>query len=96
MAYKVRFISEANADILESVAYYDAQPASTLSDRFISDIDAAVEKLTVHPKRYSYYQNTKLRSCALENFPFVLLYEIAGDEVVVYSVRHTSRDSFTA
>ncbi|MBL7731821.1 MAG: hypothetical protein JNM88_11640 [Chitinophagaceae bacterium] len=48
-------------------------------------------RLTQHP---SYFGKVKknFRQAALKRFPFVVVYEIIGYEVIVYAVFHTSRN----
>ncbi len=94
MAYKVILKEEVRMDVAETVFHYDGEPTPSLSEQFLAEMDEAIERIAQHPERYSYYQNTGLRFCRLKTMRFALLYEIEGDDVIIYSVHHTSRRPF--
>ncbi|MCC6939778.1 MAG: type II toxin-antitoxin system RelE/ParE family toxin [Flavobacteriales bacterium] len=68
-------------------ATYDGLKAG-LGDRFIAAFDACLESLERGPK----YQKRKeeYRHTLISRFPFRVVFEVEGNTVYVYQVRHTS------
>ncbi len=86
---KVRFLSPAEDEILESVAFYFAEsPRATAA--FLDEIERAVEAIGRSPYMYSIYSD-EVRVKQLERFPFSIFYRIDNEEAVIQSVAHTSR-----
>ena len=91
MAYKLSISSEAFTDIDHAYFFYeDQQPR--LGERFLFSIEQAYEKLTETPQHYGYINNKKdLRDVRIKNFPFVIIYQIVQDSVLVLRVFNSSR-----
>ena len=94
MAYKVIYQPNAKEDILATLEFYDKRK-SGLSDASLDALYEAEDKLAISPQLFGFIdEEPLLRFTKLNKFQFILIFEIVGETVYVYSVRHTSRDSF--
>jgi plasmid stabilization system protein ParE len=91
MAYQLLFTQRANEDIATAILYYDTiNPA--LAERFIGTLDHTFHKLAIHPQYYSLVsteQPDNVRDVKLSIFPYVVVFEIRKDTVLVIKVRNT-------
>ena len=62
-----------------------------LGDSFISVLESAFLKISSHPEYYGIVIK-KYRQIKIAHFPYVIIYEIIQDSVVVYAVFHTSKN----
>lgn len=86
---KVRFLSPAEDEILESVAFYFAEsPRATAA--FLAEIERATEAIGHSPYLYPIYAD-EVRVRQLDRFPFSIFYRIDNGEAVIQSVAHNSR-----
>ncbi len=80
---------EAAAEISDAFDYYEEQQFG-LGEYFLGTLYSRFETLLTNP-----LTNPKIhdeyRQAVVSKFPFVIIYEIENDAVVVYSVFHTSR-----
>jgi len=81
-------------DTLIAYDYYErCQP--DLGERFLEAVLARYDDLIAHPQYYGYINEDPLqvlRDVKLNSFPFVVVFEIREEEVVVYAVHNTYRD----
>lgn len=76
MNYKIIISTEAEKDTNEAYCYYEKEK-SGLGDRFTY---------------YSFVGEEKtIRALKLKVFPYKIIYEIAGEELYVFAVHHTSK-----
>lgn len=57
---------------------------------FVQELELAFENLCRHPEYYASV-NDILRRIKINRFPFLVVYEIEKDKVIVVGIRHTSR-----
>jgi plasmid stabilization system protein ParE len=76
---------------LTSAAQYYEQQSDGLGYRFIDEVEKAYDKLKKNPQHYSFISNRlkRFRDVGLNNFPYVMVYEIAGNEVLIHSIFDT-------
>jgi plasmid stabilization system protein ParE len=85
----VIFGSEASAEFLASVKYYeDCQP--NLGRRFRLAVDSAIEKIAETPFCYRVL-HAPFRRYLLQKFPFSIIYSIEPDHIRILAVAHTKR-----
>ncbi len=70
--------------------WYEEQQTG-LGDLFMSELDSCYDKIEVWPISYNIIRKD-FRQIVLKRFPFVIVYKIVQERVVVYSVFHTSRN----
>jgi len=89
MAYKLIVQVEAIVDIQEAFEWYEQQK-DNLGFELIDEIEACYDKIVTHPERYSFI-NPLYRRIKTDRFPFVIIFEIEDDLIIVNSVRHAKR-----
>ena len=91
MIYNIILSEEARHDEIESYQYYETQRPG-LGEEFLLILEDCYAALRKHPHLFSFIDaHQELRDVKLKRFPFVVIYEISGADVYVYSVHHTSR-----
>jgi len=86
----VRLLSPANIELDEAVRYYDAELPG-LGFRFFQEVDAAITRIRLFPEGWSKI-GERTRRCLLKGFPYVVLYVVERDEIVVTAVAHLHRN----
>lgn len=92
MAYNVIILPTAELDTIEALIFYDTQQPG-LGERFLNSIEESYKKLSESPQYYSYINSKKdLRDVKIKDFPFVIIYQIAEDRVLILRVFNTNRN----
>ncbi|CAN5224694.1 type II toxin-antitoxin system RelE/ParE family toxin [soil metagenome] len=84
---------EASIEIQDAFDYYEEQQVG-LGAYFIKTLYNRLESICKRPASCPLIYNS-YRQAVVSKFPFVVVYEIENNTVVVYSVFHTSRDPDT-
>ena len=87
--YKLIIKPRAIEMALEAFKWYEEQKAG-LGDFFLSEVEICYDKIEEQPLLYAKIKKD-FRQINLRTFPYVIVFEILKDEVVVYTVFHTSR-----
>lgn len=91
MVYEVVVKIEAAHDVLDAYIYYESKLLG-LGERFLSSIVLIYEKLAANPQYYSFISADReqgFRDVKVKGFPFVVLFQIIGSDVVVFAVHNT-------
>jgi hypothetical protein len=91
MSFSVIVKQEAHQDTLDAYNYYE-EKLTGLGDRFLDALQQRYKELSVNPTFFSYIDEDSLkilRDVKLEKFPFVVVYEIIKNQVLVYAVHNT-------
>jgi ParE toxin of type II toxin-antitoxin system, parDE len=91
MSFTVIVKQEAHQDTLDAYSYYEEKLAG-LGERFLDALQQRYTELSANPTFYSYIDEDPMkvfRDVKLEKFPFVIVYEIIENQVVVYAVHNT-------
>ena len=86
---KSRFHEAADAELTESVLYYDGK-ASGLGDRFLSEVKAATAYIEDYPE-IAPAIDYGVRAKVLVRFPYSLMYVAAADELFIVAVAHQNK-----
>ena len=86
----VRFHPEAETEMIEAAAYYEAQQPH-LGRRFLASVQDAVNRISVNPRLYPIVE-LDVRRCLTKTFPFGVLFRERPGKVVVMAVMHLHRD----
>ena len=70
--------------------WYEEQQAG-LGDRFLFELEHCYDKLEARPASYAKI-NKNFRQIILRTCPYVVVFEIIKEDVVIYAVFHTSRN----
>lgn len=90
MLFTVIVKQEAHQDALDAYNYYEEKRAG-LGERFLEALQHRYQQLAKQPTHFSYIDEDPLkvlRDVRLEKFPYLVVYEIVGTEVVVYAVHN--------
>ena len=88
---RVRYTSPAAADlayILEYIATASPQGAQRVQRR----IQHVVELLLTHPNIGARTAAPSIRRLTTTPYPFLIFYEVSGEEIIVHAIRHSARD----
>jgi len=95
VAYKLIIKEEAAADALTAFLYYEGK-SSGLGEKFIIALQERFRQLSVNPQHYSFIdKRKKLRDVKLNGFPYVVIYDIDEENVVVYLVHNSYKKART-
>jgi plasmid stabilization system protein ParE len=86
----VRFHSDAESEMIEAAAYYEAQQ-SDLGRRFLASVQDAVNRIVLNPRLYPAVE-LDVRRCLTKTFPFGVLFREYPDQVVIMAVMHLHRE----
>ncbi len=89
MAYVLLIQQEALLEIQEAFDWYEDQK-NGLGHELLDEIEVCYTKISAHPERYGYI-NQDYRRIKTNRFPYILVFEIDGNNIVVNSVRHIKR-----
>lgn len=89
MSFVVKRLPEAEADVLESAAWYDEQQPG-LGDRFLDELDEAVASLSRDAMAFR-VRFRDVRRVNLSTFPYGVFYRVNGEVVEVLAVLHGAR-----
>jgi plasmid stabilization system protein ParE len=86
---KVRFLTPAQRELDDAVAWYDEQAAG-LGLEFLDELDRAVRRVLDFPLSFPEIERS-IRRCRLARFPYGLIYGVDGETIVVLAVAHLHR-----
>lgn len=89
MSYNISIQSDAIEEIKDAFEWYEDQREG-LGYELLDEIETCYSKLTISPERYSYI-NPSYRRIKTNRFPYILIYEIEDDQIIINSVRHVKR-----
>ncbi len=90
MFYELEIKAEANFEIIQSYLYYESKILG-LGDKFQHQLEEYFERITKFPFHYE-VKRKPYREAFIKKFPFVIIYEVIDNKVVVYSVFNTNRN----
>ncbi len=91
MAYHLIITSVAEQNVADACVYYETQHEG-LSERFLDELQMAFDKIVAHPLYYSFISpDHHFRDIKIIKFPFVVIYEIVENAVIVIAVFNTHR-----
>tara|TARA_B100000949_G_C14216865_1_gene422745 strand:+ start:324 stop:611 length:288 start_codon:yes stop_codon:yes gene_type:complete len=90
MSFNLRLKQEAKEDIINAYEYYESLQLN-LGIKFIEHLENLLEYIQKNPlhfpiKRQPYHQ------AILKKFPFIIIYEVENEFIVVYAVFNTWQD----
>ena len=91
MPFRVIVTKEAHHDSLDAYLFYEEKQTG-LGERFLTMLQLCYQSLSEYPEHYGYINEDPLnilRDVKLEKFPYVVVFEITGTEVIVYAVHNT-------
>ena len=89
MSFSLEVQSEAIIDIQNAFEWYEMRREG-LGFEFIEEVENGFGKICQQPQFYTSI-SPDFRRFKIERFPYLIVYEIEDDTVIVNSVRHGSR-----
>ena len=90
MKYNVIFDDTALIEMQDAYNYYEEQQQG-LGEPFKSELEKTIEYLQKNPKHFKRIKG-EIRQALIHRFPYLVVYEIFDDTILVYAVFHTSRN----
>lgn len=90
MSYEIILQSEAILDLQEAFEWYEKQKEG-LGFEFIEEVESGYLKISNQPLHYPPI-NPRFRRIRINRFPYLVVYEIEGNSVIINSVRHIKRE----
>jgi len=90
MEYNVRLTLKCEQDIDEAFVWYEEQQ-NGLGLRFYREVRSHLDRLVTTPTSFPVKLEHSIRELTLTFFPYVIVYEIIGEEVMVYRIFSTSQ-----
>jgi hypothetical protein len=91
---KLRIHPDAKAEVRHAALNYEGQRVG-LGSRFLIEYEAAILSIERMPLSYSRVETmpkqTAIRRCKLRRFPYLVIFELSQDEIVVIALAHSSR-----
>jgi plasmid stabilization system protein ParE len=87
MKYVLEIKEEAVFDIKETYLYYEEQKIG-LGNRFLDTLETYLERVRKNPEHYQ-VKRKPYREAFIKDFPFLIIYEIEANKIVVYAVFNT-------
>ena len=90
MNYNLIIKEEAVQDIQKAFDYYEECKLG-LGDRFLDTLDIYLDRIQQFPLHYQ-IKNKTYREAFIKDFPFLIIFEIEDENIIVYAVFNTSRN----
>jgi plasmid stabilization system protein ParE len=91
MAFNLKILPLAEKEIGDSIEFYESRKKG-LGKQFLSYLKSYINVLKLNPKLFEIKKRPYYRELPLVKFPFVIIYEIVEDDIIIHSVFHTSRN----
>jgi len=89
MAIEFVVTASAQFEIDAAVVWYDSINHE-ISDRLLSEIDIAFDKILQHPQAWPVFAN-KYRHYSLQKFPYSIMYTFSGQRIEILAFAHHRR-----
>lgn len=90
MTRPLSFKREAEADIEEAFAWYEAR-AEGLGAEFLQAVDAALASIQRHPQGYQIVYRS-MRRAVVHRFPYIVLYVVRAQDIAIVACVDSRRD----
>lgn len=87
MTYHLSLSPNAEANLLESALWYESRQAG-LGEKFTKKAEVYFSRIRNNPLHFP-LKKGNLREAYIQKFPFVIIYEVIENEIVVFSVFNT-------
>ena len=94
MKYELLYTDAAKKETEDAAIYYE-EISHGLGLSFLDEIEIKFGIIRKNPFTYGYIDDQKqLRDVKINRFPFVVIYKIESERVIVISVHHTRKEPF--
>lgn len=89
--YQLQILHQAREDMQKATGWYSKQQEG-LGERFLSEVIKTFGLTEANPLHYEEKFAKKFRFAPVHNFPYLVIFKIRGNLVVISAVFHTSRN----
>lgn len=82
----IDFLPEADREMIEAARYYQSL-SSGLGDDYLAEVERAVQSIASSPQTWPVLEGD-LRRRLIKRFPFVILYRIEPNKILIVAVAH--------
>ena len=86
MIYEIIIKEEAYLDLQKAYDYYEEQK-SGLGERFLENVKQRISYLKKYPLHFNKVEKD-FRQTLIDVFPYLIIYEISGQQIIVYAIFH--------
>jgi toxin ParE2 len=86
---KVRRLPPVDIEATEAAQYYKAIDPK-LSDRLSQELEASIARILRFPQGWKPL-DSDLRQCVVKGFPYVVIYAVRNDEIIIVAFANTHR-----
>ncbi len=83
--------SQAHDEYVEAITFYLGEFSPMSADRFTKASDDALAAMIFNPFLLREIE-TGVRAKFLKKFPYSIIYEVIGEDIIVYAYMHQSRE----
>lgn len=95
MKFQLIITSPALQDTKDAYCYYE-QIRAGLGEQFLENLERRYSSLSENPALYSYTDNKEIiRDVKVEGFPYLIVYEVTGSTVVIFSIHNTHKKPYS-
>ena len=91
---RLRVLKQAEWEAIDAAEWYEER-LEGLGTAFLNEYESALERIEAEPGRFSRLETVtvprEIRRLLLRRFPYLVVYEVLTNEVMVLAVAHVSR-----
>jgi len=85
--YELIIRGEAELEIIEATKYYETKQTG-LGKRFLTHLQTYLDRIQSYPEHF-YIKRNPFREAFMKKFPYLIIYELTENTVIVFSVFNT-------
>ena len=86
---KIRFLEIAQIELDQAIDYYNYESPG-LGDDFLAEVLKTLDRFGEYPEAW-HRLSQRTRRCKTRRFPYGIIYQIRGDEIMVVAVANLHR-----
>ncbi|MBQ4822069.1 type II toxin-antitoxin system RelE/ParE family toxin [Aquimarina sp. MMG016] len=90
MIYKLILKRRAEIELEDAIEWYNSL-SKGLGFRFLNSVRSEINYIQKFPKHFQISKNT-FRQAPIQRFPFIIVYEIENNTIIVYSIFNTNQN----
>lgn len=90
MKFNLEIKEEAHLEALDAYLYYEFK-SDGLGEKFFKQLDKYLDKICENPEHYQ-VKNSQFREAYIKKFPYLIIFELNDNTVIVYSIFNTHRN----
>jgi len=80
------FLAPARAELREAIDFYDDRRPGLGAD-FSAEVKSTIDRILLNPTTWA-RTSERSRRCRLRRFPYAVIYQIRGDEILIAARPH--------